>query len=175
VVDEEVRRLVLLRHAKSAWPEDMPDHDRPLGKRGRRDAPAVGCWLRGNGYVPDTVVCSTARRTRETWELVAAELGPGFKGRAPAVTFEPRAYAASAVSLLYLARELPGQCRTGMLIAHNPGISELAGSLAGTHPGGMNFPTAGVAVLEFDGEWADLGRGQARVAGFVVPADLTRR
>jgi phosphohistidine phosphatase len=169
-MEEETRRLVLLRHAKSAWPEDVPDHDRPLGKRGRRDAPAVGRWLRGKGYVPDTVVCSTARRTRETWELVAAELG-----ESPAVTFEPRAYAASAMTLLNLARELPGECRAGMLIAHNPGISELAGSLAGTHPGGMNFPTAGVAVLEFDGEWADLGHGQVRVAGFVVPADLTRR
>lgn len=169
-MEEGTRRLVLLRHAKSAWPEDVPDHDRPLGKRGRRDAPAVGRWLRGKGYLPDIVICSTARRTRETWELVAAELNGS-----PAVTFEPRAYAASAMTLSYLARELPGECRTGMLIGHNPGISEAAAELAGTHRGGMNFPTAGVAVLEFVGEWADLGRGQVRVADFIVPADLTRR
>ncbi len=161
------RRLLLLRHAKSAWPEDVPDHDRPLGKRGRRDAPAVGRWLRGKGYQPDTVVCSTARRTRETWELVAAKLGGS-----PTVTFEPRAYAAGAMTLLYLARELPAGCRTGMLVAHNPGIGELAASLTGTHGGEMSFPTAGVAVLEFGGDWADLAQGQARLADFVIPADL---
>lgn len=172
MVEEGTRRLVLLRHAKSAWPEDVPDHDRPLGKRGRRDAPAVGRWLRDKGYLPDTVVCSTARRTRETWELVAAELPASFRGRAPAVTFEPRAYAASAMSLLYLAHELPGESRTSMLIAHNPGISELAASLTGTHRGGMNFPTAGVAVLEFGDDWADLTHGQAHLADFVIPADL---
>lgn len=176
MAEEGTRRLVLLRHAKSAWPEDVPDHERPLGKRGRRDAPAVGRWLRDKGYLPDIVICSTARRTRETWELVAAELAPGFmgpefKGREPAVTFEPRAYAASAMTLSYLARELPGECRTGMLIAHNPGISEAAAELTGTHRGGMNFPTSGVAVLEFGGDWADLAYGLANLADFVSPRE----
>ena len=68
------RRLILLRHAKSDWP-DVPDQERPLAKRGRRDAPVVGRWLRGHGYLPDTVICSVARRTRQTWKLVAPELG----------------------------------------------------------------------------------------------------
>jgi phosphohistidine phosphatase len=67
------RRLVLLRHAKSAWP-DVADHERPLARRGRRDAPVAGRWLRTAGRVPDRVVCSTARRARETWQLAAAEL-----------------------------------------------------------------------------------------------------
>src|ERR1035441_5301802 len=78
------RQLVLLRHAKSAW-LDVPDHDRPLAKRGLRDAPGAGRWLRQAGYVPDLVVCSTARRTSETWELAAAELGAS-----PPVRFERR-------------------------------------------------------------------------------------
>jgi phosphohistidine phosphatase len=59
------RRLILLRHAKSDWP-DVPDRDRPLAKRGRRDAPKIGRWLREHGYLPDTVICSDARRTRQT-------------------------------------------------------------------------------------------------------------
>ena len=71
---DETRRLLLLRHAKSAWP-DLADSERPLNDRGRRDAPAMGRWLRDKGYVPDLVLCSTAQRTRDTWALVAGELG----------------------------------------------------------------------------------------------------
>jgi phosphohistidine phosphatase len=164
---------MLLRHAKSDWP-DVPDRDRPLAKRGRRDAPRIGRWLRDHGYLPDVVVCSAARRARQTWELVAPELGGE-----PSVRFEPRAYAASAMTLLYLARELPGRYRAALLIAHNPGLSELAASLAEqpTKDGAsrhlkQGLPTAGVAVLEFAGDWPDLVPGQARLLDFVVPADL---
>ena len=163
---------MLLRHAKSAW-TDVPDQDRPLAKRGRRDAPAIGRWLRDHGYLPDVVVCSAARRTRQTWKLVAAELGGS-----PSVSFEPRAYAASALTLLYLVRELPGTYRAALLIGHNPGIEDLAASLAEPSAGDdapspwMKFPTAAVAALEFPGDWPDLAPGQARLLDFVTPADL---
>ena len=158
---------MLLRHAKSDWP-DMPDRDRPLAKRGRRDAPVIGRWLRDHGYLPEAVVCSAARRTRQTWELVAPELGGS-----PSVTFEPRAYAASALTLLYLVRELPAAYRAALLIGHNPGTAELASSLAGLSDGGsLRFPTAAVAVLEFPGDWADLAPGQARLLDYTTPADL---
>jgi phosphohistidine phosphatase len=164
---------MLLRHAKSAWP-DVPDRDRPLAKRGRRDAPVMGRWLRDHGYLPDVVVCSVARRTRQTWELVAPELGGS-----PSVTLEPRAYAASAQTLLYLARELPGGCRAALLIGHNPAIAELATHLTeppagdGAPPApAIRFPTAAVAVLEFPGDWPDLAPGQARLLDFAAPADL---
>jgi phosphohistidine phosphatase len=152
------RRLLVLRHAKSEWPEGVADHDRPLAKRGRNDAPKVGRWLAHHDYLPDVVVCSTAQRTRETWDLVSAKLP-----RQPEVTFDRRAYGASAQTLLYLARELPEPCRTALLIAHNPGVSELAG---------VGFPTAAVAVLTFDGAWPDLVAGQARLTAFVTPNDM---
>src|SRR5690349_19664904 len=75
---DHTRRLVLLRHAKSEWPEGVPDHKRPLTARGRRDATAAGRWLRAHlddlGHGLDAVACSPAQRTRETWALVAAEL-----------------------------------------------------------------------------------------------------
>jgi phosphohistidine phosphatase len=163
---------MLLRHAKSDWP-DVSDHARPLAKRGRRDAPAVGRWLREHGYLPDVVVCSTARRTRQTWELIAPELGGS-----PSVTFEPRAYDASALTLLYLAQELPDRYRAALLIGHNPAISELANSLpqppaedAALPPPLLRFPTAAVAVLEFTGAWPALTPGQARLENFTAPAD----
>jgi len=162
--NDTTRRLVLLRHAKSDWP-DVPDHDRPLAKRGRKDAPVIGRWLRGHGYVPEVVVCSTARRTRQTWDLVAREVDGS-----PSVHFEPRAYAASAQTLLYLARELPGRCRTALLIGHNPGTEDLANSLADV---ALRFPTAAVAVFELDGDWPDLAPGQARLLDFTMPAELT--
>jgi phosphohistidine phosphatase len=170
---DTTRRLMLLRHAKSDWP-DVPDRDRPLAKRGRRDAPRIGRWLHDRGYLPDTVVCSAARRTRQTWELVAPELGGS-----PSVTFEPRAYAASAQALLYLAHELSGRYRAALLIGHNPGLAELASSLAEPSawngrisPDGLRFPTAAVAILEFDGPWPALSPGQARLVDYIVPADL---
>jgi phosphohistidine phosphatase len=163
------RRLMLLRHAKSDWP-DVPDRDRPLAKRGRRDAPVIGRWLRDHGYLPDTVICSDARRTRQTWELVVPELGGS-----PSVTFERRAYAASAMSLLYLVRELPATSRTALLIGHNPGVAELATSLAQPpdhDDAPIRFPTAAVAVLDVSGDWAGLSPGQARLLDYTTPADL---
>ncbi len=163
---------MLLRHAKSDWP-DVPDRDRPLAKRGKRDAPVVGRWLRDQGYLPEIVICSAAKRTRETWDLIAPELGGS-----PSVTFEPRAYAASALTLLYLVRELPAACRAALLIGHNPGVSELASTLieaAGDDkPGapGLRFPTAAVAVLEFSGDWAGLSLARTRLVAYTTPADL---
>ncbi len=164
MASDTTRRLMLLRHAKSDWP-DVPDHDRPLAKRGKHDAPLVGRWLRDHGYLPEVVVCSDARRTRQTWKLVARELGGS-----PAVRFEPRAYAASGLTLLYLARELPAACRSALLIGHNPGVSDLARSLVEPPEPGISFPTAAVAVLEFDGDWPGLAPGQARLLDFTTPA-----
>ena len=176
MASDKTRQLILLRHAKSDWP-DVPDRERPLAKRGRRDAPRIGRWLHEHGYRPDVVVCSAAQRTRQTWALLAPELG----GK-PAVRFEPRAYAASALTLLYLAQELPSRYRSALLIAHNPGLSDLASQLAappgigrptdnGPRPV-ISLPTAAVAVLEFSGDWPALAPGQARLLDHITPADL---
>ena len=170
---DSTRRLTLLRHAKSDWP-DVPDHERPLAKRGRKDAPRIGRWLHAHGYEPDTVICSTALRTRQTWDLVAPQLNGSAQ-----VRFEPRAYAASALTLLYLCRELPARCRAALLIAHNPGLEELAASLAasldgGPEQAGFRLPTAAAAVFEFTGDWPALAPGQAKLLDFTVPADLLR-
>ena len=177
---EPIRTLVLLRHAKSAWPEDVPDHDRPLAGRGRRDAPAAGQWLRRAGHIPDLVLCSTAVRARQTWQLAEAEVGAR-----PTVTFEPQIYGASADILLNLIRRLPAAARTVVVVGHDPALPELALALTGEPEGQPSpaavadadrmrtkFPTAAMAVLEIGGGWAEARPGGARLAGFVTPRDL---
>lgn len=142
-----VRTLVLLRHAKSAWPEGIDDADRPLAPRGKRDARAAGKWLRE--HVPDIGVaaCSPALRTLQTWRLVAAEL-PVL----PTLQVESKIYAASVRDLVGVARGLPPDVSTVLLIGHNPGISELVGVLSGTH---WELKTASIAVLCGHGAWSD--------------------
>jgi phosphohistidine phosphatase len=163
-----LRRLVLLRHAKSDWPEDVADHDRPLAPRGRRDAPLVGRWLVRSGYLPDAVVCSTARRARETWELAAAGLPAP-----PVPRVESRVYEATVLGLLMLVRELPDELRTVVFVGHNPGLAELAVGLAAPPPyPPASFPTAAVAVLGIPGPWSSAGPGEARLLSFATPADM---
>jgi phosphohistidine phosphatase len=168
------RQLLLLRHAKSAWP-DVADHERPLAPRGRRDAPVAGRWLRVAGQVPDRVVCSTARRARQTWQLAAAELDAS-----PRVSFDQRVYGAAAGELLELARETAPKARTLLIVGHDPAMQQLTLALGSARAGDadalervrVKFPTAAIAVLEFTGTWQDLGPGQARLTNFVVPRDL---
>jgi phosphohistidine phosphatase len=161
-----------MRHAKSDWP-DVADHERPLAKRGRRDAPRVGRWLGESGYAPDAVICSTAVRARETWALASSGLAEAVPGASPPVRYEPRVYEATVLGLLMLAREFDPGWRTALVVGHNPGLAELTVGLAG--PGAERpqaFPTAFVAVLGLPGPWADVEPGEAGLLAFAVPADL---
>jgi phosphohistidine phosphatase len=172
VDSEYAHRLVLLRHAKSAWP-DIADQERPLAPRGKRDAPEVGRWLARQGYMPDAVVCSTARRARETWDLVAAALSEAGRGAAPRVRYEPRVYEATVLGLLMLIREFAESAPTVLVVGHNPGIAEFAAGLADPPPQPpAAFPTAAVAVLGLPGPWADAAPGQARLLDFATPASV---
>jgi phosphohistidine phosphatase len=172
------RRLILLRHAKSAWPDDVPDHDRPLAPRGRRDAPAAGRWLRKSDYVPDRVLCSTARRARETWQLAEEKLGAH-----PATALENRVYGASSADLLALASPTSADVRTLLIVGHDPAMRELTLELASDQPGDAEaealgrvrtkYPTAAIAILAFTANWGELGPGQARLADFATPSDFS--
>jgi phosphohistidine phosphatase len=136
----------------------------------------MGRWLRDAGLVPALVLCSTARRARETWQFAR----PGLAA-APPVTFDGRIYAASAAELLDLVREVPAPVGTLLLIGHNPGIGDLAVLLAADAGTGdlarmrAKFPTAAVAVLRPTGAWRDLDPGRAQLTAFVTPHDLDAR
>lgn len=168
------RHLIVLRHAKAAWP-DVEDRQRPLAERGRRDAPAAGRWLRDaerriDGLRIDRVVCSPARRTRETWELAAAELGAP---RQP--VFDDRVYAATTSALLTVLRETPAHVRCVVLVGHNPGMQNLTLTLARGDSGDPlsrvreKYPTSGIALFAVDGEWSELAPGQALLTEFAIP------
>ena len=180
MAEDPGRSLVLFRHAKSAWP-DVPDHDRPLARRGIQAAPLMGRWLREAGLLPGQVLCSTARRARETWQFAQTGLAA-----TPPVTFDVRIYEGAAPDLLTVIGEAPPATGTLLLIGHNPAIEDLARLLAaapvgpgtgGSHHSDLDrmrskFPTAAIAVLQFSGTWPGLAPGRARLTAFVTPRDL---
>ena len=139
------RTLILFRHAKSAWPADTPDSRRPLAARGRRDAPAAGRWLREHVAPIDLVVCSTAVRTVQTWDLAAAELTPK-----PTVRHDERLYGASAEDLLAITQELPQQASTAVLVGHNPGLEDFLTLLASASE---LLKTSAIAVIMAPASW----------------------
>lgn len=160
------RTLVLLRHSKSEHGGTGADIDRSLTERGHADAAAAGAWLAHRGYAPDLVICSPARRTRQTWHGVAVALGDaGRVPAAPVVRYERRAYDGSAEDLLTLVRGADEAAGTVLLIGHNPSISELSAAL---DPGGDvdsdGLRTSGIAVHRVSGVWADAGAEPAPLA-----------
>jgi phosphohistidine phosphatase len=123
------------------------------------------------GIAPELVLCSPSRRTRDTLARIARELG-----EAAEVRIEPAIYAASAANLLELLRDVPDPVRSVMMIGHNPGIQDLAVSIARGGPAaaraGSKFPTAALATLALDGSWWELAPGTAELMAFVKPKDL---
>lgn len=164
------RTLVLVRHAKSEQVEGKADHDRELTEKGERDAEAAGRWLREQGIVAELVICSTSRRTRQTWDHLA-------KGGAHTefVEYRRAVYQGGASGVIGAIREDAGEVRTVFVIGHAPSVPDLASSLTdgqGSRPAhlamGEGFPTCALAVLRYAGEWPDLTFGTATLERFHV-------
>jgi len=173
-VAEAQRHLVLLRHAKSAYPHGVPDHDRPLAGKGRRNAAAAGDWFRGEGPRPDLVICSDAQRARHTWEIVSSRLDSTIE-----LQLEPRLYGATPGEVITIARGCAARddaVHTLVVVGHEPTLSTTALLLAGDGSEELaleslatKFPTSAVAVLTFTGSWADLSPGLPMLTAFAVP------
>jgi phosphohistidine phosphatase len=169
-----MKRLYLLRHAKSSWDDPtLADHDRPLAARGRRAAKVMGEHLRREGIAPELVLCSSSERTRQTLTLIAPGLGESADAQV-----KPELYAASAADLLEALHEVPAEVESVMVIGHNPAIQDLALSLAGDGPEvarvRSKFPTAALATLEFRASWRELARASAELVSYVKPKGLSR-
>jgi phosphohistidine phosphatase len=163
-----VKRLFLLRHAKSSWDEaGLADRDRPLAPRGRRATKLMARHLRDEKISPSLVLCSPAQRTRETLE----EVGPSGE-----VQIEDELYGASETELLERLREVPDTTESVMLIGHNPAIQELAVGLAGAGDRRADverkFPTGALATLTVPDHWRELAPGSAELVAFVTPKEL---
>jgi phosphohistidine phosphatase len=162
-------RLILTRHAKSAWDDPATeDHDRPLNARGQRQARELGDWLASRGYDPEEVLCSSAKRTRETWACVESAV---LLTR-PEVHILPKLYGADPVKLTSVLQG--AHMPVVMLIAHNPGIADFAAMLLEREPSDPEFrryPTSATSVIDFfEDSWAKTGPGKGQLLEFFRPA-----
>jgi phosphohistidine phosphatase len=168
-----MKMLHLLRHAKSSAKEDVDDHERPLSRRGRAAARHVGEHLPAKLGAVDLVLCSDARRTRETLDVVIAEFSPR-----PRIMLEEELYLASAERLTKRLRRLAAHDTNVLLIGHNPGLHELAVALAdkaspdfGALSSGK-FPTAACVSFRVLADWSSLGSSRHELVAYVTPASL---
>ena len=164
------RTLVLLRHAKTEQVVGRADHDRELTDKGVRDAVAAGRWLHDHGIVADLVICSTSRRTRQTWEH-AAHAG----AHTEFVEYRRAVYQGGTSGVLGAVHEDGGDVRTLVVVGHAPTVPDLASALTDgrgsreAHAAmGDGFPTCALAVLRSDGDWSELTPGTATLERFHV-------
>ncbi len=162
-----MKRLILMRHAKSSWDDPgLEDHDRPLNGRGRVSARVVGDWLRARKYMPDQVLSSSSTRTRETFL--------GLKIMCD-TRFLSELYHAGTDSMLHVLREAEGD--TVLMLGHNPGIGWFAQNLVAVpppHPRFYDYPTCATMVADFEvGSWNDVGTGSGKAVDFISPRELT--
>lgn len=166
--------LALLRHAKSSWDNpSQDDFDRPLNARGERAAPEVGRRMAGLGFAPDLVLCSTARRTRETLARLLPELDA-----APRVRYLDELYLAAPQELLAILRGVPPTTSNVLIVGHNPGLHALAHLLAGSGEYEflsalrITFPTAALAVITFEAsDWSAVAPYTGTLTSFTKPRD----
>jgi phosphohistidine phosphatase len=170
-----MRRLMLLRHAKSDWTAPAArDHERPLSASGREAAPKMGAYMARHGLVPDLVIASPAVRVSETLNLVL----PAFD-KPPNVVTDKRVYESEADAILQVLKETPRAAHSLLLVGHNPGLAELAtllmasGDVEARQRLIEKFPTAALAVIDFAlDDWGKLHPKAGRLDRFVVPRTL---
>lgn len=167
------RELLILRHAKSDWDSGATrDFDRPLAKRGKKDAPRVGEWLYREGLVPDLVISSSAERARQTADRVCKSMD--FKKKK--IQWDDDVYAAGVADLLRVLARCPAETRTVLLVGHNPGLEDLVCYLAADEveepSDGKLLPTAALARLEMPDDWSVLEAGCAQLIAVTRPRKL---
>lgn len=171
-----MKRLCLLRHAKSDWSDPgSDDFDRPLNARGEKAAEFMADYIASSPYKPDIVLCSTAKRATQTFAPLAKRLG-----KAVPVKYRDELYHAMPDVMLEEIHALPKEASTALIVAHNPGLVLLAMGLAADPDGetatrvANGVPTGGLIVFDFDGEWADIAEGEGTSIFFGRPRDLMK-
>lgn len=160
-----MKRLFLIRHAKSSWSDpDLRDFDRPLNKRGKHDAPVMGARLARHKVKPDLILASPARRAFKTAKVMASEIGCPSKK----IQTDKAIYLADVPTLMNVLRKIDSACETVFLFGHNPGLTMLANFLTNDHID--NIPTCGIFCINFEiASWREVSQGNGRVAFFDYP------
>ena len=172
------KQLILLRHAKSDWYSSAPsDHARPLNHRGRRDAPKVGRWLREQGYAPQRIICSTARRTRETLQLAYDAADWGDLATDINIDFDDALYMASASAIVDIITENLSAHDRLMIVGHNPGMDSVLlrycpDVTMRENLSGKLMTTAAVAIIQFSGQFSGADLADAVLLEFQRPAAM---
>lgn len=163
--------LFLLRHSKAGWAAPgMRDFDRPLDASGESDAEIVGMAMRASGYTPDLVICSSARRARQTLDGVARNLPTGR------IVYADGLYSTDAMGYVDIIRDAP-EAASILLIGHNPMTEDVAIALSGDGEESARsamlggFPTSALAVIRFSGKLADAAPGKGYLEAFLTPSD----
>lgn len=169
-------RLLLLRHAKSSWTDPgRDDRDRPLSSRGIEAAPAMGAFMRKKELIPDLVLCSPARRARDTWKLVSEGLNA-----APRLVIEEAIYDfGNGGRLLEALRHKANGAKSVLVIGHNPSLERLALRLIGKGDHSLKeriakkYPTGALTVLEFKAsDWKTIKDAEGQLVSFTRPKDV---
>ncbi|BCJ43701.1 phosphohistidine phosphatase [Actinoplanes ianthinogenes] len=154
-----LRTLILLRHAKAETPGELPDFDRGLTERGTSDADAAGAWLVDERLHPDLVLCSPAKRTRQTWQAASMALAQGDRAHgAPEVHYEDQLYYGGRTEVFDLLRAVPDTVRTILVVGHNPTMSEVSALLIPDEQWdglAVELKTSGLAVHTSEAPWSD--------------------
>ncbi len=163
-----MKRLTLIRHAKSSWKDpDCPDRDRPLTKRGKNDALAIGSLLRERGDMPSLIVSSPAKRAIATMKRIVAEMGLSEKK----IVRDARLYDADSQDLLHFVREIEDTQDEVMVCGHNPALTDFCAFVAGTCSG--NLPTGGVVSIDLAVDtWKDVCGGSGRIRSVASPKKI---
>lgn len=159
-----IKTLVLIRHAKSSWSNiELDDFDRPLNKRGKRDAPFMGKQLCLRNIVPDVFLSSSAKRAKRTAKIIAKEIGyPKDE-----ILFDERLYSANEYELLSFLKGSNEDISTIFVVGHNYTLTDFAGSLSNYNY--VNIPTSGMVGMQFKGKWKNIQYGDGKKLFFDFP------
>ena len=159
-----MKTLYLARHAKSYWKDQsIPDFDRPLNSRGKRDAPFIGEVLKDKGVKPDLIICSPAKRTKKT----AIEIAEKLRYPEKKILYDEELYEASSNILIRVIKKINEKYDSVMIFAHNPGLTMLNNHISNNYL--ENIPTCGIVALQLDKKWIEIDKNSCQFLFFEYP------
>jgi len=160
-----MKKLIIVRHAKSSWDfPELSDYDRPLNRRGKKNAPEMGKRLASRGILPDMIISSPAKRAAATAKRIAMEIGYSIKD----IKKEPLFYHGSMNDIINVVKSSSNKISTLMIFGHNPDLTTVTNSLTGSDI--YNIPTCGIAEIDFDiSAWNEIEKNIGTLVNFDYP------